>query len=543
MKNRGRIGWLTVLALSVGVLAALLFHERETEAAPLEWESQIWTDAWGEPYLFFPSWDQEPVEENVNILYSANVPSVAITTESGSMENFKVSKEIKETGSITIVDEEGNLSYAGELSEIRARGNMTFCLEKQPYQLKLKQPAELLGMRAAKTWLLLADFVDESGIRNVIAMDMAEYADMEYVPEWRAVDLYCNGTYWGSYLLMEKIEVGTNRMDIADGFLLERDLAERWEQEEYGFVTDDGDHYVQHYPENGRGMERAQRLIGQFEAAVKQPDGRNPQTDVYYTEYIDLDSFAKKYILEEVLLNYDAGATSAYYYIKADGTIYAGPPWDYDSAMGNCFVTELVQDPEMLALGKQHAEGTGLYEYLWRHEDFRQKVAEIYAADFRPFIEDLLNGGIDSYTEYFLSSGFMNYVRWRYSINPNRYYVNYVNDLRYLKYFFDMREKFLDQVWLQTTNEEDRSYLWKTNETHQITYEVNGEIWKVEEAEDGALLKSLPFSDGYEGQNVVWKRKGNELDVCLKRPVFEDETWFLYGIDNPCIQEYDSEVN
>lgn len=543
MKNRRRIIWLTVFALTAGMLAALFWHESETEAAPIEWESRVWTDAWGVPYLFLPSWYQGPVEENVNILYSANVPSVAITTESASMENFKVSKEIRETGTITIVDEEGNLTYSGELSEIRARGNMTFCLEKQPYQLKLKQPADLLEMGNAGTWLLLADFVDESGIRNVIALDMAKAAGMEYVPAWRAVDLYCNGTYWGSYLLTEKIEVKTNRMDIADGFLLERDLAERWEQEEYGFVTAEGDHYVQHYPESGRGMERAQRLIEAFEAAVKQPDGRNPQTDVYYTEYIDLDSFAKKYVLEEVLLNYDAGATSAYYYIKADGTIYAGPPWDYDSAMGNCFVTDLVQDPETLALGKQHAEGTSLYEYLWGHDDFRQRVAEIYEADFRPFIEELLNGGIDSYTEYFLASGFMNYVRWRYSINPNKYYLSYANDLRYLKYFFDTREKFLDQLWLQTVNEEDRSFLWKTGETHLITYEVDGEIWRTEEVEDGALLESLPFPDGYEDQDVAWKRKGNELDVYLKRPVFEDETWFLYGIDNQNIQEYDGEVN
>lgn len=530
MKNWKRAVWAAVLILSVLGLEWLLTGKMETTASERDYE--VWEDAWGVKYLFLPPWDQQTEVENVNVLYSANVPSVEITTESGGMENFKVSKEVKESGTIDIVDEDGDLLYSGRLAEIRARGNVTFCMDKQPYQFKLEKPADLLEMGIAKTWLLIADFVDESGIRNAIAFDMAEHAGMAYVPEWRAVDLYCNGVYWGSYLLMEKIEVGTNRMDIPNGFLLERDLEERWQQEEYGFISANGDHYVQHYPKNGRGIEWAQQLVDQFEMAVRQPDGKNPETGVYYTEYIDLDSFVKKYVLEEILLNYDAGVTSAYYYIDADGRIYAGPPWDYDAAMGNCNLNELVRNPETLALARQHPQGTMLYEYLWSHEDFRKRVSEVYEADFRPFIEELLDGGIDGYTDYFLSTWFMNHIRWRYSINPDKYYENYVNDIRYLKYFFDRRERFLDKAWLQYEDGEDRSWLWRSGEMHQIVYEVDGEIWKVEEVEDGTLLESFPCPEEYEGQNVVWKKKGNELDVSLDKPIFEDVSWFLYSLDN-----------
>lgn len=530
MKKGKRLLLFAACILSACAMEFLLEKKLETSASKREYN--VWEDAWGVKYLFLPPWDEQTDVENVNVLYSAHVPSVEITTESGGMENFKVSKAVKESGTIEIVGENGAVSYSGKIAEIRSRGNVTFCMEKQPYQFKLEKPADLLGMGTAKTWLLVADFVDESGIRNVIALDMAERAGMEYVPEWRAVDLYCNGTYWGSYLMMEKIEVSANRMDIWNGFLLERDLEERWQQEEYGFISDDGDHYVQHYPKGGKGIGNAAQLMNRFEAAVKQPDGKNPETGGYYAEYIDLDSFVKKFILEEILLNYDAGATSAYYYIDEEGTIFAGPPWDYDAAMGNSYLNEQIQNPEVLALGRQHPEGTMLYEYLWSHEDFRRRVAEIYEADFRPFIEELLDGGINDYTDYFLSTWFMNYIRWRYSVNPDKYYENYVNDLRYLKYFFDRRERFLDSIWLSNETQEDRSWLWKSGETHRITYEVDGEVWKIDEVEDGFLPENLPCPEGYEGLDIVWKKKGNELEISRYKPVFEDVTWILFGIDN-----------
>lgn len=538
-----RMLWFFFIVLSFAATLAVCFYG-SVDAMP-EWKNVIWKDDGGTEYLFLPSWygidteavvssgwklrmdiDDVAVGDDVQILCASNFPTVQITTESGGMDNFRKGKEIRENGTISLIDVDGSVLFQGELGEIRARGNVTFNMEKQSFQFKLQKTENLLGMGTSQTWLLLADFLDETGLRNAIALDMAAAAGMEYVTQWRAVNLYCNSVYWGCYLLTEKVEVGRNRVDIVKGFLLERELPERFEEEQ-GFISEKGDCYVQHYPENGSGVEKAAALINAFEAAVWEADGKNPQTGTYYVEYIDLDSFVKKYILEEILLNYDAGVTSAYYYIDENDIIFAGPPWDYDAAIGNCYVNEMIQDPETLALGKQHADGTGLYEALWSHADFRERVAEIYEVDFRPHLEKLLKEGLDDYEAYFSASWFMNSVRWKDSGNPNRYYKNYENEIRYLKYFLDRREKFLDKVWLGKENAADRSALWKTGEMHQIIYAVDGEVWRLDEVEDGTLLEELPYPEEYEEYEIKWRKDETELEFVFNRPLFEDEILIL----------------
>ena len=68
-------------------------------------------------------------------------------------------------------------------------------------------------------------------------------------------------------------------------------------------------------------------------------DGINPNTGKTLEEYIDLESWAKKYLVEEIVKNFDGGISSQYFYkdsdAKGEPLLYAGPVWDYDGALGN----------------------------------------------------------------------------------------------------------------------------------------------------------------------------------------------------------------
>ena len=82
--------------------------------------------------------------------------------------------------------------------------------------MKLASKADLSGMGKDKTWLLIANWLDLSLLRNEIILQLADQIGMPYAVECRMVDLYLNGEYNGLYLMTEKIQIGRSRIRITD---------------------------------------------------------------------------------------------------------------------------------------------------------------------------------------------------------------------------------------------------------------------------------------------------------------------------------------
>ena len=152
----------------------------------------------------------------VSFLQSENLSAMFLDTASGSLENIHADKTVKEAASLRLVDSAGNSSYGGAAEYIKTRGNSTWNLDKKAYQIKLSKEAGLLNMPAAKHWILLANAIDDTLMKNELVFGYAERYTC--VPSIRGefIDLYINGDYLGNYYLCEKVEVGKNRLDIAD---------------------------------------------------------------------------------------------------------------------------------------------------------------------------------------------------------------------------------------------------------------------------------------------------------------------------------------
>jgi hypothetical protein len=76
--------------------------------------------------------------------------------------------------------------------------------------------------------------------------------------------------------------------------------------------------------------------VNDFEASVMSPDFANPSTG--YSKYIDLNSFADYFIINELSKNIDAYKVSTYLYKDKNskvGTLKIGPVWDFDLAWKN----------------------------------------------------------------------------------------------------------------------------------------------------------------------------------------------------------------
>ena len=100
-------------------------------------------------------------------------------------------------------------------AEVSARGNHTFNFEKKSYQFDLGFECDLLDMGRSETWILLCNSCDLSNLRNKITYDMTDRLGMEGSPKAEFVDVFFNDIYQGTYLLSEKVEFGTNRIDYA----------------------------------------------------------------------------------------------------------------------------------------------------------------------------------------------------------------------------------------------------------------------------------------------------------------------------------------
>lgn len=512
------------------------------------------------------------VETSVIFRYSSDLPVLSLSTLSGDMETVHEEKETEEAGMAVVFDREGVPVYNGRMEGIRGRGNSTWGLSKKPYQFRLSQKTDLLGLGKGKAWNLLANGYDETKLRNQITLQLASALGMAYVPRGTMVDLYINDMYYGNYFLTQKIKVDSESVDIRDmeksaeavysgedmeeiksfqnedgtrkwtedlfhesdisgGYLFERELPDRFAGETSGFVTDQGDCYALKSPAfaSRDQVDYIAELMQEFQDAVEEEDGVHPVTGRHYSECIDITSFVQKYLVEEISKNYDGGVTSSFFY-KPQGNvsskIFAGPVWDYDVAFGNCNLDEIASNPIGLTRLSDHVYGTDVFARLYEKEDFLIKTKELYKEKGLPYLQKLLDEGIDEMVQESRASVEMDNIRWEELENRYQYYEEYDNSVRYLKYFVEQRMDFLNQVWL-----EGEVY-------HNVTFVVDGEQWQINCVKDGELPGNEPVPARNIGGSLFmgWVTdKGIPFDRF--KPVYEDITYHAVWQELPLPEE------
>ena len=251
--------------------------------------------------------------------------------------------------------------YGLNMKYIRGRGNGTWGMGKNPYKIKLEEKQNLFGMGKRKTWVLLADFFDNSLIRNWLTEWLGNRMGLEYTPEGVFVEVVMNSDYLGSYYLCEQVEVGKNRVAIDElteqdvdlpairgGYLLEFspddvESPDAFEtarglmlgNAEPSFSTDD-DGY-----RNDAQMNYIRNFIRQAETAIFAEDGL-AESGRGYSEYLDLQSMADYWWIMEFTVNGDAFRTDSAHMFKkrsepdgSEGKLHFGPLWDFDESWGN----------------------------------------------------------------------------------------------------------------------------------------------------------------------------------------------------------------
>ena len=156
----------------------------------------------------------QPSENTVSAdeVFLSNLPVIYINTCDGQ---DITSKEEYVSGNMVIQNNpESDVVYAGGI-RIKGRGNSSWGWPKKPYRIKLDKKADLFGMGKNKNWVLLANYLDESLLRNTTAFQISEELGLVSVQSvW--TDVVLNGDYIGNYQLCEQIRIDEDRVDIFD---------------------------------------------------------------------------------------------------------------------------------------------------------------------------------------------------------------------------------------------------------------------------------------------------------------------------------------
>lgn len=341
----------------------------------------------------------------VIFMQGSKLPVIRLTTETGNMEAVNGDKEYSEAGFMEVYDADGRMVTAAKMERFSGRGNTSWDAAKKSYAVKLEDAQDILGMGAAKRWVLCANYYDGAYIRNQIGFEIAAKSSMAFTPEERFAELYINDEYAGLYQIMEKVEPGPNRMDIGNDYLLEVDYIERAVGMPY-ILLDNEQPVVVHAPEKNCDLESVQQFFDAFTADLENGNAASAM------EKIDVESFAKRFVMEEILQDMDFGYTSQYLYLDLEkGILYDGPLWDLDNTMGRGTAVEaeplFATDYEL-----NYNNVSRWYAVLYGQAAFRKLVSEEYQANFRPALLALLDGGIEEKTAAIEASIAMDQVRF-----------------------------------------------------------------------------------------------------------------------------------
>lgn len=210
----------------------------------------------------------------------------------------------------------------------------------------------------------------------------AQQLELNFTGQWRFVDFYMGGTYYGLYILCEKPEIGDNRVEITnmddaieDAIGKENaDGSDKLLSGEPGVIYNEGHStatlangtvinltggYHLEFDNYDDVLQFGAGAIKHITAKEPEQLGGGPKTDESFTyirnfmaqadaavtdysndrdllKYIDLESFAKMWLMQEYTAGHDA-TDNLHIWKDSDATggglIHAGPAWDFDNIM------------------------------------------------------------------------------------------------------------------------------------------------------------------------------------------------------------------
>ena len=333
-----------------------------------------------------------------------------------------------EDDKITVYNPDGSVDCSTTTCGVRLRGQTSKDYPKKPLAIKLTGKKSMLGLPKHKRWVLLANWLDHSMIRNTVAFDIAHAVEAawrdsngaigEGIP-WNVsgqnVELVIKATkenktyHVGNYFLCEHIKIDGDRLDIQDpyedvvedngsatfencGYLIEVVNKDKRDETSY-FQTSNG-FYFQFKDE----LPSDNQILNKVKTKVQAIED-NIDNGKYAAAYEDLDinSLIDQMLIWELTLNREYGdPSSVYMFMDGDGKLCAGPVWDFDrgtfqnqenaKSYGNS--DRIKPDGDWMYWRKSSSEPYIWYSQLANDPTFQKTVQERWAKIY-PYLQQI----------------------------------------------------------------------------------------------------------------------------------------------------------
>ncbi|HIG29926.1 MAG TPA: hypothetical protein EYQ50_19865 [Verrucomicrobiales bacterium] len=248
--------------------------------------------------------------------------------------------------------------------QIEGRGQTSAGFAKKPYNLEINDAfgndleVPLLGMPPESDWVLNNPYSDKTFLNNFLAFELHEKMG-NYAVRRRHVEVFVDTSggrldypkdYAGVYLLLEKIKIDNNRVDlnrlstshsqepeISGGYIIKKDKNSPGDR---SFSTRGGSgfsgqslKYHEPKPREITPVQQAwiQNYMNQFEQSLYSNNWLDASGADHYSHYIDVDSFVDYHWIVEFAKQIDGYRLSNYMSKDRNGKLKMAPIWDWKS--------------------------------------------------------------------------------------------------------------------------------------------------------------------------------------------------------------------
>ncbi len=420
---------------------------------------------------------------DIKVLETGPMPALMLSSGiTHALDYIKEIKTHKVNVSGMLLEHDGTKTLPPDAT-FRGHGNDSWSALKKSYNLIFTEETDLCGLGAAQNYALMAGYRDNSLMAYKTTYDLAQAVGMNYAPETSFVQLYVDGEYMGVYFLTGKIEIGENRIalknmqeetealnaeslkkyevqktenrvwrdldrmpeDVTGGWILEYDERD-YDPDKARFISNhDLSMVLRSMP---YASEKQVNYIADywqdFEDALYAEDGYN-EKGKHYTDYIDAESFAEQWILQE--LNTESSLTSSVYFYKdsdeqGDGKLHALYLWDMEHSLTRGGMARA----SWIA---SKCEPDEFWSQFYRHKDFAKLVNEVWNTKFLPAIQASLQDetgeqeqglcGLSWYEEQYRQDDEVNQSRWEKSSMTEK--------TEKIRYIYTERSDFLTKAF------------------------------------------------------------------------------------------------
>lgn len=325
---------------------------------------------------------------------------------------------------------------------IKIRGNTTANLEKKPYAIKFDKKQSLFGLEKAKSWVLLADYLDPSALHNWCAFKLGnKFDNLEFSPTPNKVNLYLNDTYEGVYTLCEKVQENKGRLNIEEdldnkeytnlfdyNFLIEMEESVRYELDsklnENYFYIKEFDKYIElKYPEKESfsNEEDYYKFFNELKDYVYSIFNAIKNNDLdFINQNLELNSLIDYLLVDLIMGETDHRYKSFYMYYKKDNQkLNFGPIWDYDFCL---YVPWTYRPNKYYEISNELEYSNEFFKMIKNNDIYYNMLKNRYISVGKNNIINLINE-LKEYNDSILESLEANSLKW-YS-NTSKYENNY----------------------------------------------------------------------------------------------------------------------